>query len=122
MSIRFLPNSRASTDHAPGPSITRLTPSAASKRCMLGVPPRPKIIQTSMIACKAPATGVHNPASSRLPTPIPLLLEGCSGFWGAPHDGFYARFVAIGVGSLLLAGLWTPVAGALQAIIEVWII
>ena len=57
----------------------------------------------------------------RLAAAIPLLLEGCSGFWGAPHDGFYARFVAIGVGSLLLAGLWTPVAGALQTIIEVWI-
>jgi putative oxidoreductase len=56
----------------------------------------------------------------RLAAGIPLLLEGCSGFWGAPHDGLYARFIAIGVGSLLLAGLWTPVAGALQAIIEVW--
>jgi uncharacterized membrane protein YphA (DoxX/SURF4 family) len=51
-----------------------------------------------------------------------VLIEGCSGFWGAPHDGLYARFIAIGVGSLLLAGLWTPSAGALQAIIEVWII
>jgi putative oxidoreductase len=30
-------------------------------------------------------------------------------------------FATIGVGILLLAGLWTPVAGALQAIIEVWI-
>jgi putative oxidoreductase len=58
----------------------------------------------------------------RLAAAIPLLLEGCSGFWGAPHDGLYARFIAIGVGSLLLAGLWTPVAGALQSIIEVWTI
>jgi len=31
ISIRFLPNSRASTDHAPGPSITRLTARAASR-------------------------------------------------------------------------------------------
>ena len=58
----------------------------------------------------------------RLAAAIPLLLEGCSGFWGAPPDGLYARFIAIGVGSLLLAGLWTPVAGALQAIMEVWAI
>ena len=58
----------------------------------------------------------------RLAAAIPLLLEGCSGFWGAPHDGLYARFISIGVGSLLLAGLWTPVAGGLQAIIEAWII
>ena len=55
----------------------------------------------------------------RLAAAIPLLLEG---FWVAPHDGLYARFIAIGVGSLLLAGLWTPVAAALQAIIEVWTI
>jgi uncharacterized membrane protein YphA (DoxX/SURF4 family) len=54
----------------------------------------------------------------RLAAAIPLLHE----FWGAPHDGLYARFIAIGAGSLLLAGLWTPVAGALQAIIEVWTI
>jgi uncharacterized membrane protein YphA (DoxX/SURF4 family) len=33
-----------------------------------------------------------------------------------------AQFVAIGVGILLLAGLWTPIAGALEAIIEIWII
>ena len=58
----------------------------------------------------------------RLAAAIPLLLEGGAGFWGAPQDGLYARFIAIGVGSLLLAGLWTPVAGALQSIIGVWIV
>jgi putative oxidoreductase len=58
----------------------------------------------------------------RLSAAIPLLFEGCSRFWGAPHDELYARFIAISVGSLLLTGLWTPVAGALQAIIEAWII
>src|SRR6476660_1302817 len=58
----------------------------------------------------------------RLAAAIPLLIEGSSEFWGAPHDGPYARFIAIGVGSLLLAGLWTPVVGALQAIIGVWIV
>ena len=58
----------------------------------------------------------------RLAAAIPLFLEDGSGIWGAPHDGLYARFISIGVGSLLLAGLWTPVAGGLQAIIEAWII
>jgi len=58
----------------------------------------------------------------RLAAAIPLLLEGGSGFWGAPHNGLYARFIAISVGSLLLVGLWTPVAGGLQAIFEVWTI
>jgi putative oxidoreductase len=58
----------------------------------------------------------------RLSAAIPLLVEGCSEFWGPSHYGLYAGLIAIGVGSLLLAGLWTPVAGALQAIIETWII
>lgn len=58
----------------------------------------------------------------RLAAAIPLLIGGSSEFWGAPQDGLYTRFIAIGVGGLLLAGLWTPVAGALQAIIEVWIV
>lgn len=31
------------------------------------------------------------------------------------------QIVAIGAGTLLLAGLWTPLAGALVATIEVWI-
>src|SRR5216683_915196 len=56
----------------------------------------------------------------RLAAAIPLLIEGCSGFWGAPHDGLYARFIAIGVGSLLLAGLWTPVAGGLDYLRSRW--
>lgn len=58
----------------------------------------------------------------RLAAAIPLLIGGSSESWGVPHDGLYARVVAIGVGGLLLAGLWTPVAGALQAISEVWVI
>src|SRR5580693_450371 len=52
---------------------------------MLGVPPRPKIIQASMIACKVPATGVHNPASSKLPTPIAMNLAKIPS-WGAPQN------------------------------------
>ena len=58
----------------------------------------------------------------RLSAAIPLFVEGCSEFWGPPHYGLYASFIAISVGSLLLAGLLTPVAGALQAMIEVWIL
>jgi len=58
----------------------------------------------------------------RLATAIPLLIGGRSEFWGMPHDPLYVRFIAIGVGGLLLAGLWTPVAGVLQAIIELWIV
>jgi putative oxidoreductase len=58
----------------------------------------------------------------RLAAAIPLLIEGYSSFGGMPHGGFFARFIAAGVGSLLLAGLWTPIAGALQAVIELWIV
>jgi putative oxidoreductase len=56
----------------------------------------------------------------RLVAAIPLLIGATPGFWGAPQNGLYAKYVAISVGSLLLAGLWTPVAGTLQAIVEVW--
>jgi uncharacterized membrane protein YphA (DoxX/SURF4 family) len=58
----------------------------------------------------------------RLAAAIPLLIAGSPESWGMPHGGFYARFVAISVGSLLLAGLWTPIAGALQAVIELWMV
>ncbi len=56
----------------------------------------------------------------RLAAAIPLLMGATPGFFGAPQNGLYAKYIAIGVGSFLLAGLWTPVVGALQAIIEVW--
>jgi putative oxidoreductase len=56
----------------------------------------------------------------RLAAAIPLLIGATSEFFGAPQNGLYAKYIAMGVGSLLLAGLWTPVVGALQAIIEVW--
>ena len=56
----------------------------------------------------------------RLAAAIPLLIGATSGFFGVAQNGLYAKYIAMGVGSLMLAGLWTPVVGALQAIIEVW--
>ena len=51
------------------------------------------------------------------------MLGGTPELRGVPHSWLHgAHFVAIGVGILLLAGLWTPIAGALEAIIEIWII
>ena len=38
--------------------------------------------------------------------------------WLVALDG--VRVVTIGVGMLLLAGLWTPIAGTIAAIIAVW--
>jgi len=59
----------------------------------------------------------------RVAAAIPLMLGGTPELRGVPHSWLYgAQFVAIGVGILLLAGLWTPIAGALEAIIEIWII
>jgi uncharacterized membrane protein YphA (DoxX/SURF4 family) len=59
----------------------------------------------------------------RLAAAIPLIIGGGLAVRDAPQLGLQAiYFATIGVGILLLAGLWTPVAGALQAIIEVWII
>ena len=57
----------------------------------------------------------------RLAAAIPLPIGATSELFGAPQNGLYAAYIGIGVGSLLVAGLWTPVAGALQAVIEVWI-
>ena len=58
----------------------------------------------------------------RLAAAIAVIIGGGSAVRDAAQLGFHAMYFAtIGVGILLLAGLWTPVAGALQAIIEVWI-
>jgi len=58
----------------------------------------------------------------RLAAAIPLIIGGGVAVPDASQLVRHAiYFATIGVGILLLAGLWTPVAGALQAIIEVWI-
>jgi len=58
----------------------------------------------------------------RLVAAIPLLIGGSSGSLGMPHGVIFVRYIAIGVGGLLLAGIWTPVAAVLQAIIELWMV
>ena len=58
----------------------------------------------------------------RLAAAIPLVVSAILDLKAVPHSGLYAiQFAAVGIGILLLAGLWTPIAGALQAIIELWI-
>jgi uncharacterized membrane protein YphA (DoxX/SURF4 family) len=57
----------------------------------------------------------------RLAAAIPLIGGGVAvrdASQLVPHAIYFAT---VGVGILLLAGLWTPVAGAWQAVIEVWI-
>ena len=59
----------------------------------------------------------------RLAAAIPLIIGGGVAVRDSPQSVPHAiHFATIGVGSLLLAGLWTPVAGALQSIIGVWIV
>ena len=59
----------------------------------------------------------------RLVAGASLIIHGFARLQTGPSIQFMALpVVAIIIGILLLAGLWTPVAGALQAIIEVWTI
>jgi uncharacterized membrane protein YphA (DoxX/SURF4 family) len=59
----------------------------------------------------------------RLAAAVPLVIGGTPELQGLPHSTSLAvHLVAIGAGSFLFAGLWTPLVGALQAIIEIWII
>jgi putative oxidoreductase len=57
----------------------------------------------------------------RLAAGIALIVHGMAALRGGPPFGSaVVRVVTIGVGMLLLAGLWTPVAGTITAIIAVW--
>ena len=58
----------------------------------------------------------------RLLTGAALIHHGIVGLSEAPQFASIApQVIGAGAGILLLAGLWTPVAGALVAIVEVWI-
>jgi putative oxidoreductase len=51
-----------------------------------------------------------------------LVHHGLIGLLGAhPLEPVTWELIAAGAGTLLLAGLWTPMTGALVAIIELWI-
>lgn len=58
----------------------------------------------------------------RLAAGIPLMFAGSLELRGVLHSWVHAtQFIAISVGALLLVGLWTPIAGALKTVIELWI-
>ena len=58
----------------------------------------------------------------RLLTGLALIHFGIANLREAPPLATAVlQIIGIGAGILLLAGLWTPVAGALAAIVEVWI-
>jgi uncharacterized membrane protein YphA (DoxX/SURF4 family) len=59
----------------------------------------------------------------RVAAAFPLMFAGSPELRGVPHSWVHAtQFIAISVGVLLLAGLWTPIAGVLKAVIELWIV
>jgi len=59
----------------------------------------------------------------RVAAALPLLIGGSLELRGVPHSWVHmTQFIGISVGVLLLAGLWTPVGGALKTVIEIWII
>lgn len=59
----------------------------------------------------------------RLAAAFPLMFAGIPELRGGQHSlPYVVQIVAVGVGGLLLAGLWTPIAGALKAVIELWIL
>jgi len=69
-SMRFQPNSRASMDHAPGPTSAKATPMVAMKMQAEGSPGRTIMLRTASAASNKPTIGVHNPASRSSPIRI----------------------------------------------------
>lgn len=57
----------------------------------------------------------------RLLTSATLLYCEIAYFRAAPQVAPVAQIVGAGAGALLLVGLWTPVAGSVLAIAEIWI-
>ncbi len=49
---------------------------------------------------------------------IPSIQQSIAGLWRAPQPLIMAQLLASGAAALLLAGLWTPVAGVLMALME----
>ena len=49
-----------------------------------------------------------------------LIADGFEIFRGRPPDPVWLGVLALGAGALLLAGLWTPVAGAIASIAGSW--
>lgn len=57
----------------------------------------------------------------RLIAGIALLMQGIAVLWGGPQiEAFLLNSLTTGAGLLLLAGLWTPIAGVMVAFLELW--
>ena len=57
----------------------------------------------------------------RLVAGVVLIQDGLSHLLGAPQwSGIIFQSIAVGVGLLLRVGLWTPMAGVLVVLVELW--
>ena len=72
IAICFLPNSRASIDHAPGPIIANVPPRTANTNDN-SLPAPAKAIHTSMMTSSAPARGVEKPARINNPSTAAMI-------------------------------------------------
>jgi putative oxidoreductase len=58
----------------------------------------------------------------RLVAGVFLIYDGIAGLMGArQHESVTPQVLAASGGIILVAGLWTPIAGALVAVTELWI-
>jgi uncharacterized membrane protein YphA (DoxX/SURF4 family) len=58
----------------------------------------------------------------RLVAGVLLVLDGITGLMGASqHESVALEVIAAIAGIFLLAGLWTPIAGAVVMVTELWI-
>ena len=85
----FLPNRRASMDHAPGPIIASVAPDVANMMGSPSPPAQEKAIHTSTTATNIPQTGVHKPRSKSIPAPAPIACgktkENCGASLRRPN-------------------------------------
>jgi len=56
----------------------------------------------------------------RLVVGIALIVRGTETFQGEPIGGTTLNLLALGDGVLLIAGLWTPIAGTALVILGLW--
>ncbi|HWY58638.1 MAG TPA: hypothetical protein VNZ03_29510 [Terriglobales bacterium] len=59
----------------------------------------------------------------RLVAGVLLVLDGVAGLRGAPqHESVTLQVIAALAGIFLIPGLWTPIAGAVVTLTELWIV
>jgi hypothetical protein len=89
--MRFQPNSRASTDHTPGPSSASAAPRIAVSTHVHGFASCNAACANASSASSVPAIGVHKPARRSNPTTIVTTCSVAGPKAGAPRNSRIAR-------------------------------